>query len=56
MFLAKGISSVGVAKITLHTITAIEVAKKFLPDVSITIQGDLEKPGIITVTSTGFSS
>jgi RNA 3'-terminal phosphate cyclase (ATP) len=56
LFLAKGVSSVGVARITLHTITAIEVAKAFMPNTTVSIQGELEKPGIITVTSAGLSS
>ncbi len=51
VFLAKGTSSVGVARITLHTITAIEVAKMFMPDKTVTIQGELNKPGIIRVTT-----
>jgi len=55
MFLARGTSSVGVARITLHAITAIEVAKAFIPNTSINIQGDLDKPGVITVTNAGFS-
>jgi len=56
LFLARGTSTVGVARITLHALTAIEVAKAFIPGTTTSIQGELEKPGIITVTSPGFSS
>jgi RNA 3'-terminal phosphate cyclase (ATP) len=56
MFLAKGTSTVGVAKVTLHALTAIEVAKAFIPSAAVTIQGELNKPGVITVTSEGVFS
>lgn len=55
MFLAEGTSKVGVAKITLHLLTAVEVAKIFLPEVSVSVEGELGKPGIVTISGVGFS-
>jgi len=55
MFLAKGRSVVGVSRITLHTITAISVAKKFMPEARVEIEGELNKPGKITICGIGFS-
>ena len=37
MTLAKGISKIAVGKISLHTETAIEIVKKFIPDINIRI-------------------
>ena len=37
MTLAKGISKIAVGKISLHTETAIEIVKKFIPDINIKI-------------------
>jgi RNA 3'-terminal phosphate cyclase (ATP) len=56
MFLARGTSTAGVAKVTLHAVTAIEVAKSFISNANVTIQGELDKPGVITVTSEGVFS
>lgn len=54
LFLAKGTSVVGVAKVTLHTITAIEVAKIFIPEVLVKVEGGLDNPGVINITGIGF--
>ncbi len=56
MFLAGGVSRVGVARITLHALTAIEVSRIFLPDVEARIEGVRDKPGVIMVSGIGFSS
>lgn len=55
LFLARGRSVVGVSEITLHTITAIEVSKKFLPEARVVVDGDLGRPGKIIVEGVGFS-
>ncbi|MEM4769388.1 MAG: RNA 3'-terminal phosphate cyclase [Desulfurococcaceae archaeon] len=55
MFLAKGVSRAGVARITMHLLTAIEIAKMFLPDASVKVDGELNKPGVVTVSGVGFS-
>lgn len=54
MFLAKGTSKVGVARITMHLLTAVEVTKMFLPEGSVNIEGELNKPGVVTVSGVGF--
>ncbi|MEM4583081.1 MAG: RNA 3'-terminal phosphate cyclase [Desulfurococcaceae archaeon] len=54
MFLAKGLSRVGVAKITMHLLTAVEITKMFMPDASVEIQGKLNEPGVISIKGTGF--
>ncbi len=54
MFLAKGTSRAGVARITMHLLTAIEVAKMFMPDAVVKIDGELNKPGIVTITGISF--
>lgn len=54
MFLAKGKSQVGVARITSHLITAIELSKMFFPEASVEVYGEHDKPGIITVYGAGF--
>jgi len=55
IFLAKGRSVIGVSKITLHTLTAIMVARKFLPEASVEIINGEGKPGRIIVDGVGFS-
>lgn len=54
MFLAKGSSRVGVAKITMHLLTAVEIAKMFMPGASVEIQGRLNEPGVISIKGVGF--
>ncbi len=54
MFLAKGSSRVGVAKITTHLLTAIEIAKIFMPNASVEVHGELNKPGIVSIKGVGF--
>lgn len=54
MFLAKGTSRVGVARITMHLITAIELSKIFMPEVNVNVEGTLNSPGILTVNGAGF--
>ncbi len=55
MFLADGRSSAGVSRITLHALTAIEVSRIFLPDTRVDVNGDRDKPGVITIHGVGFS-
>ena len=55
LFLASGESIVGVSSLTMHTITAIEVAKKFLPEAYVRIQGSTGEPAKISVAGVGFS-
>lgn len=55
LFLANGTSRIGVAKITMHLITAIEVAKLFIPEASVEISRELGRPGIVTINGVGFS-
>lgn len=54
MFLAKGVSRVGVSMITLHLLTAIEVGKLFFPEAKVEVEGELGKPGIITIQGVGY--
>lgn len=54
-FLAEGKSVVGVARITSHLITAIELTKMFFPEAYVEIAGTHDKPGIITVYGVGLS-
>ncbi|OYT40394.1 MAG: RNA 3'-phosphate cyclase [Desulfurococcales archaeon ex4484_58] len=55
MFLAAGKSIVGVSNITLHTLTAIEVSKKFLPEAHVEIEGSRGDKGRIIIEGVGFS-
>ncbi len=55
MFLARGKSIVGVSTITLHTLTAIEVTKKFIPEAHVEIQGREGGLGKIIVEGVAFS-
>ncbi len=55
MFLARGTSIAGVSNITLHTVTAIEVSRKFMPEAHVKIVGEIGKPGKIIVEGVGFS-
>ena len=55
MFLASGESRAGVSKITMHLLTAIEVAKLFIPEASVNVQGDLDRPGVVVVRGISFS-
>lgn len=54
LFLAGGTSRVGVSRITMHLLTAIEVSKLFFPDASVRVEGEFNKPGILTVSGAGF--
>ena len=51
--LAEGVSKFKVSEVTLHTLTAIELAKTFT-DTEIRVEGKLGKPGAITVKGIGF--
>ncbi len=51
--LAEGVSEFNVSEITLHTLTAIEMARTFT-DSEIKVKGKLGKPGTITVQGIGF--
>ncbi len=55
LFLARGKSIIGVSRITMHTLTAIDVAKLFFPETRIEIINGGGKPGRIIVESPGFS-
>ncbi|MEM1675276.1 MAG: RNA 3'-terminal phosphate cyclase [Desulfurococcaceae archaeon] len=54
LFLTRGESCIGVSEITLHTLTAISVARKFMPDVEVNVVGEEGSPGKICIKSTGF--
>ncbi|ADV65567.1 RNA 3'-terminal phosphate cyclase [Desulfurococcus mucosus] len=54
MFLARGVSRIGVSRITLHLLTAIEVGKLFFPGADPVVDGELGKPGIVTIRGVGF--
>ncbi|MCY0867942.1 MAG: RNA 3'-terminal phosphate cyclase [Desulfurococcus sp.] len=54
MFLARGVSRIGVSRITLHLLTAIEVSRLFFPEAEVKVEGELDKPGFITVRGVGF--
>lgn len=56
LFLAKGESIVGVSRITMHLLTAIELSRLFIPEAIAEIKGELDKPGLIRITGIGFSS
>ena len=51
--LAEGISKFKVSEITLHTITAIEMARVFT-DADIAVEGKLGNPGVISVQGIGL--
>ncbi len=55
MFLAKGTSTIGVSVLTNHTITAIMVSKKFLPETMVDISGEVGEKAKIRITGVGFS-
>lgn len=55
MFLADGISRAGVSNITLHTLTAIEVARKFISEARVKINNYSSGSGIIVIGGIGFS-
>ena len=55
MFLARGRSRVGVSKITMHLTTAIEVAKLYMPEASVLVNGELGKLGIVEVNGVSFN-
>ncbi len=52
--LAKGSSRIGITYMTLHTLTAIEVTKKFLEEIDFKIIGGLNKPSIVEVKGIGL--
>ncbi|WFO75722.1 RNA 3'-terminal phosphate cyclase [Desulfurococcaceae archaeon MEX13E-LK6-19] len=52
--LACGESRIGVAKLTMHTVTALEVTKKFLPELKYYIEGRIDEPAIIKVSGVCF--
>lgn len=56
LFLARGESTIGVSRLTMHLLTAIELSKLFIPDASVEIKGDIDKPGLIKITGIGLSS
>lgn len=47
--LANGRSCIGVSKLTLHTLTAIMVTKKFLPELDFRVEGSEGEPAVICV-------
>jgi RNA 3'-terminal phosphate cyclase (ATP) len=51
---AKGLSTVTVSRLTLHTLTNIKVTE-ILTDVSFNIEGELGFPAIISVEGIGFT-
>jgi RNA 3'-terminal phosphate cyclase (ATP) len=51
--LAEGVSEFKVSEITLHTLTAIEMARVFT-DSEITVKGNIGKPGAINVQGIGL--
>lgn len=55
LFLAGGRSTIGVSRITMHLLTAVELSRMFMPSASVDINGELGKPGIIVVNGIGFS-
>jgi len=55
MFLARGVSRIGVSRVTMHLLTAIEVGKLFFPESKVSVEGELGKPGVVTVSGVGFS-
>jgi len=52
--LASGGSCIGVSKLTLHTLTAIMVTRKFLPELDFRINGDEGEPATICVEGLGL--
>jgi RNA 3'-terminal phosphate cyclase (ATP) len=54
LVLAGGASRVGVSSITLHTLTAVEVARMFFPEAEIRVEGKLGEPGLITVRGVSY--
>jgi RNA 3'-terminal phosphate cyclase (ATP) len=52
--LAPGVSKLRTSKVTQHLLTNAEVIKMFLP-VKIEITGELNQPGLVQITSPGFS-
>ena len=55
LFLAKGTSRIGVTKITTHLLTAIEITRMFIPEANVKVDGELNKPGVITISGVEFS-
>ncbi len=53
--LAPGTSKLRTSKVTQHLLTNTEVIKMFLP-VEIEITGELNQPGLVQITRTGFPS
>ncbi|NPA70216.1 MAG: RNA 3'-terminal phosphate cyclase [Crenarchaeota archaeon] len=51
--LAEGYSKIGVAKLTLHTITNVHIVEKIL-NVKFKVQGEQDKPGVIEVNGIGY--
>ncbi len=52
--LVPGVSELRTSKVTQHLLTNAEIIKMFLP-VKIEITGELNQPGLVQITSTGFS-
>ena len=55
MFLARGCSVAGVARLTSHALTAIRITKMFLRDAAVEVDGEEGGPGIIRIDGIGFS-
>ncbi len=55
MFLARGRSRAGVARLTSHALTALMVSRRFLPGSEVLVEGSSGGPGVITVSGIGFS-
>ncbi len=55
MFLARGTSVAGVARLTSHALTAIRITKMFLRDTTVEVDGEEGGPGIIRIDGIGFS-
>lgn len=54
LFLANGTSEVGIAKLTSHAITAIEIAKLFFPEARVSVEGEEGRPAVVAVKGVGF--
>ncbi|MCD6301713.1 MAG: RNA 3'-terminal phosphate cyclase [Staphylothermus sp.] len=55
IFLARGTSTIGVSVLTNHTVTAIMVSKKFLPEAEVDISGEIGERAKIRIIGVGFS-
>jgi len=54
LFLAQGVSRTGVARITSHLTTALEISRLFFPGAEARVEGVADGPGVVEVKSPGF--